>query len=114
MSDNRNASLYIAVLLYEARADDASKAPLYQESFVVLHATSEEEARRMALAHAQQQQTSYASADGATIQWSLKHLVDVSPCLEDELKHGAEIYARHFRNYEAYRAFEPMLGGSVD
>lgn len=114
MAETPQASFFIAVLLYESRAEDASKAPLYQESFVLLRTTSEEEARRMALAHARQQETSYTNAEGATIRWSLKHLVDVSPSVDAELKHGAELYARHFRNYEAYHSFEPLLGGSID
>ncbi len=28
-----------------------------------------------------------------------------------EVRDGAELYARHFKSYEAYRAFEPLLGG---
>jgi len=114
MAETLRPSLFIAVLLYEARAKDGSQAPLYQESFVLLRATSEDEARKLAAAHGQQQQTSYTSAEGATIQWSLKHVVDVSPALDEELEHGAELYARHFRNYDAYHSFEPLLGGSVD
>ncbi|HYO58229.1 hypothetical protein [Archangium sp.] len=50
----------------------------------------------------------------ATIHWSLKHLVDVSPVLDDDLKDSSELYARHFKNYDAYHAFEPLLGGAVD
>lgn len=114
MADTPPASFFIAVLLYEARAKEGSQAPLYQESFILLRATGEEEARKLAAAHALRQQTSYTSADGATIEWVLKHVVDVSPALDEELKHGAELYARHFRDYDAYRAFEPLLGGSMD
>ena len=114
MPDSAKASLYIAVLLYEARAESGHEPPLYQESFVLLQATSEEEARGLALARAREEQVRYTSAEGKTLQWSLKHLVDVSPVLDERLKSGSELYARHFRNYDAYHAFEPLLGGSVD
>lgn len=114
MPDNPSQSLYVAVLLYEARSESGHEPPLYQESIVLLQATSEEEARRLALARAQEEQVRYTSADGKTVAWSLKHLVDVSPVLDEKLKHGSELYARHFRNYDAYYAFEPLLGGSVD
>ena len=31
--------------------------------------------------------------------------------LYDELKDGSTLYSRHFRDYDAYRRFEPLLSG---
>lgn len=87
---------------------------MYQESFVLIQASNEEEARRLALEHANQFCIRYEHADGETIEWSLKHIIDVNRTLDDELKHGAELYARHFKDYETYRHFEPLLAGSID
>ncbi|WP_158501711.1 DUF4288 domain-containing protein [Vitiosangium sp. GDMCC 1.1324] len=114
MSEERPKHFYIAVLLYESTSESGDKEPMYQESFVLLQATNEEEARARALEHARRQDIRYESAEGKTIRWSLKHMVDVSPALDDNLKDGSELYARHFKNYDAYRAFEPLLGGTVD
>lgn len=114
MPEERSKQLYIAVLLYESTSQSGAKKPLYQESFVLLQASGEEEARARAVEHARQQEVHYKNAEGETIQCSLKHVIDVSSVLDDELKDGAELYARHFRDYEAYHAFEPLLGGSVD
>ena len=38
MPDSAKATFYIAVLLYEARAESGDEPPLYQESFVLLRA----------------------------------------------------------------------------
>lgn len=114
MSEERPRPFYIAVLLYESTAESGDKEPMYEESFVLLQAANEEEARARALEHGRKQETRYVSMEGKTINWALKHVVDVSPVLEDELKDGSELYARHFKDYDAYHAFEPLLGGSVD
>ncbi|WP_214369602.1 DUF4288 domain-containing protein [Pseudonocardia sp. H11422] len=48
---------------------------------------------------------------GEQITWSMLDVVDVAPALDDRLDTDAELYSRHFRNIEAYRAFEPLLSG---
>ncbi|KYF49599.1 hypothetical protein BE08_15055 [Sorangium cellulosum] len=40
--------------------------------------------------------------------------MDVSRILSDTMDDGAELYARHFTNHDAYHAFEPLLGGTLD
>ena len=117
MPSERTKDFYIAILLYESVSESGepgSKEPMYEESFVLLQASSEEEARNRALGHASQQCTSYENAEGERIRWSLRHVIDVSQVLDDELVDGAELYARYFKNYAAYHAFEPLLGGTVD
>lgn len=114
MSDNLTKEFYIAVLLFESTSESGRKDPMYQESFVLLQAASEEEARDYALEQGRRGCVSYETAEGETIQWTLKHIVDVSHVLDDELKHGSDLYARHFKNYNAYHDFEPLLGGTVD
>jgi hypothetical protein len=37
-----------------------------------------------------------------------KRVLDVQCALIDNFLDGTELYARHFRNYEAYRSFEPL------
>ena len=112
MSDNNNKEFYIAVILLVSTSESGNKEPLYQENFVLLEASGDEEARNAALEHARRSCIRYENAEGETIQWSLKHIVDVNRVLAEELKHGADLYARHFTNYDAYYNFEPLLGGS--
>ncbi|MHB8597579.1 MAG: DUF4288 domain-containing protein [Ktedonobacteraceae bacterium] len=104
-------SFYMAVILYEAQSDAPDYEPLYEESFVLISANSEEEAGEKAKIHTQQQLTRYQNEFGETITWVVKQIVDVSPVLTDTIEDGSELYTRHFRNYQAYSAFEPMLSG---
>ncbi len=103
------SSFYMAVILYEAQSDAPDYKPLYEESFVLIRASTEDEAREKAAIYTQEQLSSYQNEFGETITWVVKHIIDVSPVLTDTIEDGSELYARHFRDYQAYSAFEPML-----
>lgn len=105
---------YVAILLYESSSPDPGYTPLFEEAILLLQAASDDEARTKAQAHADRSRTSFKNVLGQTIIWTLKHIVDVNVMLVDGPADGAEIYARHFRDYDAYRKFEPMLDGSVE
>ncbi|MFI6003377.1 DUF4288 domain-containing protein [Streptomyces sp. NPDC051366] len=100
---------YVAVLVCVATA--GGQAPLYRESFVLLSARTEDEARSKAQAHGEALETSYRNEKGELITWTFRQLVDVAEVPEDPLGDGAEIYTRHFRDFAAYTAFEPLLSG---
>ncbi|UGQ12972.1 DUF4288 domain-containing protein [Yinghuangia sp. ASG 101] len=102
---------YIAVILAEATSSAPGFVPLYQESFVLLLAASPNEARAKAEEHGRGVETTYRNAAGEPVTWSLKHVVDVAEVPAPGLGDGADLYARHFRDYAAYRAFEPLLSG---
>jgi hypothetical protein len=102
-------TMYVAVLLTEATSEAAGHEPLYAEDFVLLSADNEEEARAKALARGKAQETSYRNENGELISWKLLHVVDVNEVLDTPLHDGADLYSRHFRDYRAYRAFEPLL-----
>ncbi len=103
------ASSYIAILLSRATSEAAGHEPLYAEDFVLLTADSEDEARTKALAHGKSQETSYENDRGERITWELLHVVDVNEVLDASLGDRADLYSRNFTNYDAYRAFEPLL-----
>jgi hypothetical protein len=111
--DKPELGYYIAVILYESSSETPGYKPLYQESFVLIKAASEEEAKVKAQAHGAKEETSYLNENQETITWSLKQLIDVTPVLDERLDDGTELYVRHFRNYDAYREFEPLLGGKL-
>jgi len=106
-------SSYIAVLLYESSSAAPGYRPLYDESFVLIKASSPEEAKEKASTYAKREQTSYRNEQGEEISWSLKQVIDVTAVLDESLEDGSDLYSRHFRNYEAYRLFEPLLAGDV-
>ena len=104
-------TFYIAIALYESISSDPDSQKLYQERFILIKAISLDEAREKALEFTKQQECSYKNEVGSTITWSLKRIVDVASVLYEDFEDGTELYARHFRNYEAYYSFEPLLSG---
>ncbi|RCJ34097.1 hypothetical protein A6770_17355 [Nostoc minutum NIES-26] len=108
----KKESFYIAIILYKSYSDKPDYQPLYQESFVLIKATSLEEAKEKAFNHGKNESVSYTNENGETITWSLQQVVDVNSVLYDDFdssEDGVDLYARHFRNYEAYQSFEPLL-----
>ncbi|GAA4856860.1 MULTISPECIES: DUF4288 domain-containing protein [Saccharopolyspora] len=104
---------YVAVLLLESAAEAADYRPLYEESFVLLKAESEEEAREKATEAGKQQETSYHNEHQELITWRLKQVVEVKPLEDATFDDGSELYSRFFRNYDAYRSFEPLLSDDI-
>ncbi|GAA0513362.1 hypothetical protein GCM10011581_04050 [Saccharopolyspora subtropica] len=99
---------YVAVLVLEAISDAADHEPLYEESFVLVKAESPEEAQEKATEYGRQQETSYQNENHEMITWKLRQVVEVKPLEDATLDDGAELYSRFFRNYEAYRSFDPL------
>jgi hypothetical protein len=111
-SANQAESFYIAIILYKSFSDKPDYQPLYQESFVLIKAASLEEAKAKALNHGKNESVSYTNENEETITWSLQQVVDVNSVLYDDFDSSEDIvdlYTRHFRNYEAYQLFEPLL-----
>jgi hypothetical protein len=113
---------YAAVLMLASSSTARDDHPVYEETVVLLPASSQEEAREQAHAHGRRQETSYLNVHGETVTWTLLEVVDVAPVLEEEkltLVHdeqpvrSVEVYSRHFRDYAAYRRFEPLLDGEA-
>ncbi|MGH3761611.1 DUF4288 domain-containing protein [Actinophytocola sp.] len=99
--------MFAAVLVYEAASSRRGHEPLFEETVTLLAADTAEQAAERARAHAEARETSYHDEDGDTITWSFRHLVDLVE-VGDPLGDGAEVYTRHFRDYRAYLAVEPL------
>lgn len=110
-STSQKESFYIAVILFESSSNVPDYKPLYEECFVLIKANSLEEAQEKTLVYGHAQEGSYQNENKEIINWSLKQIVDVNSVLYDEFDNGTELYARHFRNYQAYCLFEPLLSG---
>jgi hypothetical protein len=109
-SAGKSQSFYVAVILYRSTSELPDYVPLYQECFVLIKAASLDEAYQKAGVRAEAETVSYRNEMGETINWSLQEIVDVNPVLDDSLDDGADLYVRHFRNYDAYREFEDFAG----
>jgi Domain of unknown function (DUF4288) len=99
--------MYAAVLLYEATSSRPTHTPLFEETVTLLLADSPEHAAEKAREHAESRETSYQNVHGDTVTVSFRHLVDVTE-VDGPLGDGAEVYTRHFRDYRAYLAVEPL------
>ncbi|OLF18840.1 DUF4288 domain-containing protein, partial [Actinophytocola xanthii] len=99
--------LFAAVLVYEATSSRAGQGPWFEETVTLLEADSPEHAAEKAREHAESREIEGEDADGYTIRWSFRHLVDVAE-IDGPLGDGAELYTRHFRDYRAYLAVEPL------
>ena len=104
-----NTEYYVAVVIYESASDSPEYTPLYEECIILIKSNSKDEAISKIENLGKKRSTKYTSINGQEISWSLRHIVDVSPMLEDSLDEITELYARHFKNIEAYRKFETLL-----
>lgn len=84
---------------------------LFQETFCLVRAKDDLDARRKAEVLFHGMNHSYQNGQGKVVSWSLREIVDVSLIGEPSLKHGTELYSRHFRDFAAYRKFEKLLPG---
>lgn len=97
---------FVAILLYRSSSDAPDYTPLYQETFVVLTANSLDHARAKAESYGRSRQASYQNEYQETITWTLFRVVDVAHTLDEPIVDGAELYARHFRDYSAYQVVD--------
>ncbi|WP_052351820.1 DUF4288 domain-containing protein [Deinococcus pimensis] len=95
---------YFAITLSEG-VNDTTGERWYQENFLLLEASTFEEAQARVTAIAKQDDTSYENAVGETVTWKLLRIVDVRQVLHDASDEPT-LYARHFRDLEGYRIFD--------
>ena len=105
--------LYTAVLVFKTTSPSPDYQPLYSEEFWAIEADSDEQAKERVIAKGRASEHSYMNRYNQTIQVNLKTVVDVQEPLEAVPSVEGTIYVRHFRDYEAYAAFEPLLKGEA-
>jgi hypothetical protein len=76
-------TFYIAVVVYESSSDAPGYQKLFEENYVLVKASSDEDARQKALQLAQKGKQTYKNEYQESITWTLKHIVDVSPVLSE-------------------------------
>ena len=103
-------SRYAAVIIFESSSNAPNYESLYEEEIIMIHAISKEDAKVKAIAYAKAAEHSYKNEADETINVTFKTLVDVQSMIEasDDVQ---TLYFRHFRDYPAYEAFEPLLKG---
>lgn len=107
MTDANQRVPYIAVLLYELHVDDTP--PTFREDIALIWASSDEEAERRANEHGKVEEAEYDNVHGQHVVMKLKHVIDINAAFDTDLTQDADLYERHFRDFEAYGRFESAL-----
>ncbi len=95
------STYYAAVVVIEMTVNAPDDKPLYEERFLFIRATSEQEAREKVLQYTVQP-LRYQNQYGETVTWTFKELISVQQMVKDEIVDGTELFSRFFRNYDAY------------
>lgn len=115
MTENSTGQeFYVAVAVLSARVEGKNTEPLYQETFHLIRASDESSARAKAEILFREMSHSYLNGQGETVSWKLEEIVDVALIGESGFEHGSELYTRHFRDFEAYKRFEPLMEGMLE
>lgn len=102
-------SPYIAITLFEFTSDAPDYVPLYREDVTLLYADTEAEARELAEKNFRSDAETYKNEAGYNVTVTPTAVIDVVAALIDDLSEGGDLYSRHFRDYESYSKWEPML-----
>jgi hypothetical protein len=107
------SDFFICLSIHEASCDAQGFLPLYEERLTLIKASSKREATDKAQHMVKAATHSYKNADGQTIAWSCKRIVNVTEIIDSSLADGAEIYGRYFRDLDAYDRLESALKDSI-
>jgi hypothetical protein len=68
--------------------------PIWEESVVLIEATSADRARELAIAHARQQEVQFEVAEGDAVRWTFESVLDVFPITSETVGSGVEVFSR--------------------
>jgi Domain of unknown function (DUF4288) len=88
---------YSAALLFERihpTRTGRAKEPLWEESVILVDASSEEDAREKAEAFGKKEAISFQAISGERVEWRLVEVVDIHEIQDRDLKSGTEVFSR--------------------
>ena len=111
---SHSKSWYVGVVIMRSSSTSPTYRSLYEESLILVRAENDSMAMAAVEENVESQlTTTFKNEAGEEIVWALETIVEVKK-RDDSPGDGVEIYSRFFRDYEAYRRFEPRLDGSLD
>jgi hypothetical protein len=93
---------YAAAILLKLNSDAPNHKTLYDETVVLIKASSEEEALNKAMEYGNSRGTTYKNEAGYDVTLSFERVVKVDPITENELSEVTEVWGRFFHDVEAY------------
>jgi len=101
--------LFVASLLFRSSdGETLDEEGLWEESLVLIDATSSAEAEEKAGVIGRARQTSYVAMDGTRVTWTFYTVERVFALLDQPLVHGAEVFSRYLRHAEVQSLLTPF------
>ena len=94
---------YAAAILLKLTSDMPNHKALYDETIVLIKASSEEDAMSKALEYGSSRGTTYKNEAGYDVTLSFERISKVDPITENELCEVTEVWGRFFHDFEAYK-----------
>jgi hypothetical protein len=104
-------------LLMECRVEARSlDEPLFAARIIVVKASTETGARAKAKRFDRAAQERYVNAEGTTVQWVLREMLDVKALFDEVIADGSEVYYAFLRQTDVERvrqSLQPGQEGSI-
>lgn len=104
---------YTVRLLSKAVVNDKTKRSLFDESFVVIKASSYDQAVKKARECGKRSETAYRSNYGHDVRWKFLSVVEVKEVIGGSIGDGTEVYSRLFRSSKP-NPLKAVPKGSLD
>lgn len=109
-TDSENSgSLFAANLLFRSSRDGVfDDANLWEESLVLIEASSANDAEAKAALLAVLAESSYVAMDGTRVAWTFFKVERVFEIFDQPLRHGSELFSRYLRHAEVQSLLTPF------
>ena len=94
-SEGQDSWFAVRVLIEPGDRDEpGSDTPdHFEDRFILVHAASEDEALTKGMLFAEDGNDDYHNAEGQTVRWSFRHIIDAHQILDSTLQDGTELYS---------------------
>ena len=100
---------YTASILYESVHNQKVKEDdIWEEQIVLILAESESDAMAKAEMIGKRGEERYLSATNEKVRWTFRCVQSTYGLLDEELKHGTEVFSRFLRSSEARSLLTPL------
>lgn len=102
--------MWSVALLFERIHPQSAKVPddpLWEESIIVVEASSEEEAQKKAETLAKKDEVSFRAVSGEEVEWKFVGVIDSHEILDEVVVEGTEVFSRFLRK-------KPAMGGESE
>jgi hypothetical protein len=107
-TDSKNDLFAVNVLFHSLRNGELCPENLWEESIVLIEASSAKEALRKATELARDKKISYKAENGDQLDWEFSRVVQAFQIDAQQLMNGTELFSRHLRTSEVESLLKPF------